>query len=638
MTLVRGGLSGVASVFLIGACFGHAICFGQAPKFTISTVAGMGTSGFTGDGGQATAANLAFPAGLAFDSSGNMYIADAFNSRIRKVATDGTITTFAGTGDFGNFGDTNVATKAGMNRPYGVAVDKAGNVYIADAYNGSIRKVAASGGTMGTLAGTGVEGFSGDGSAATGATLDTPTALVLDSAGNLYIADTKNNRIRKVGTDGKITTVAGTGNASSSGDGGPAISAALDTPEGLALDSSGNLYVADTASHRVRKISRDGTINTVAGNGNGGQQGDGGPATQASLYYPKGLVVDPLSGNLYIADWLNSRVRVVTPDGNIYTAAGNGAYSYYGDGGPATSAALRFPWGLAVDSAGKVYVADDENSSIRMLTPVAVVSTGPAAPPQIDNAGVVSASAFGGFSSVAPGSWIEIHGAHLASRTRSWTSADFHGSRAPTSLDGTTVTIGGQTAFVAYISPNQINAQIPSGAGLGPQEIRVITGGVASAPQTIVVNQTQPGLLAPSSLKLGDKQYTEALFADGTTLALPAGTMPAAMQGAMQGSAARPARPGETMVLYGVGFGPVTPDDGAGDVVQHDNNLVLPFQVFFGGTPAAVSYAGLAPGSVGLYQFNVVVPDNVLAGDAVPLTFALNGSVGQQVLYTAIQQ
>ena len=205
---------------------------------------------------------------------------------------------------------------------------------------------------------------------ATGALLDTPTALVLDAAGNLYIADTNNNRIRKVGTDGNISTFAGTGQAASSGDGGPATSAAMNRPEGLAMDSAGNLYIADTASHRVRKISPDGTITTVAGNGNGGFQGDGGPATQASLYYPKGLAVDP-SGNLYIADWLNSRIRVVTPDGIISTVAGNGSFDYYGDGGPATSAALRFPWGLAVDAAGNVYVADDENSVIRMLTPVA---------------------------------------------------------------------------------------------------------------------------------------------------------------------------------------------------------------------------------------------------------------------------
>ena len=636
--MARRGFRWFATVFLIGGCFGPALCFGQAPKFTITTIVGVGTSGFAGDGGPASAASLAFPSAITFDTAGNMYIADPSNSRVRKVDTNGNISTYAGTGDFGDFGDTNVATKAGMNRPYGVAIDKAGNLYIADTYNDAIRRVAASTSIMSTFAGNSMEGFSGDGGAATGASLDTPTVIILDAAGNLYIADTNNNRVRKVGTDGNINTFAGTGDADSSGDGGQATNAALNNPEGLAIDGAGNIYVADTASHRVRKISPDGTIITVAGNGNGGYGGDGGPATQASLYYPKGLVVDPRSGNLYISDWLNSRVRVVTPDGNINTVAGNGAYSYYGDGGPATAAALRLPWGLAVDTSGNVYVADDENSSIRLLTPVAVVSTAPTAVPQIGSGGVLSLSAFGGFSSVAPGSWIEIHGSNLAIHTRPWNSADFHASQAPTSLDGTSVTIGGQPAFISYISPNQINAEIPSGAALGSQEVRVINGGVASSPQSIMVNQVQPGLLAPSSLMLGNKQYTEAVFADGTTLALPAGTAAAAIQGSLQGATARPARPGETMVLYGVGFGPVTPDDGAGDVVQHDNTLVLPFQVFFGGTPAQVSYSGLAPGTVGLYQFNVVVPDTAPSGDAVPLTFAVNGSVGQQVLYTAVQQ
>ena len=619
---------GFASMFLMGVCFGPAVGLGQVPKFTISTVAGNGVAGFAGDGGPATAANLAFPAALTFDSAGNMYIADASNSRVRKVDANGTITTFAGTGDFGDFGDTNVATKAGMNRPYGVVMDKAGNLYIADTYSDAIRKVAASTGIMSTFAGT-MQGFGGDGGGATGALLDTPTALVLDAAGNLYIADTNNHRIRKVGTDGNITTFAGNGDAADFGDGGPATRASLNSPEGLAIDKAGNIYVADTASHRVRKISPDGTITTVAGNGSGGFQGDGGPATEASLYYPKGLAVDASSGNLYIADWLNSRIRVVTPDGNIYTVAGNGSYDYYGDGGPATSAALRFPWGLSVDTSGNVYVADDENSTIRKLTPVApLISSLPSVAPKIDASGVVSDSSFGGFSSVAPGSWIEIHGSNLASRARYWTVADFHGAQAPTSLDGTAVSIGGHAAFISYISPTQINAQIPSEVALGSQDVRVTTAAGTSDPHAIAVNQVQPGLLAPASLNVGGKQYTEALFTDGSTFALPAG--------AMASGIARPARPGETIVLYGVGFGSVTPDPGAGNIVANDNSLTLPFQVFFGGMPATVSYAGLAPGMIGLYQFNVVVPDTA-AGDAVPLTFSVGPNTGQQVLYTAVQ-
>ena len=257
---------------------------------------------------------------------------------------NGNITTFAGTGDFAFYGDGGAATAAGLNRPYGLAFDPAGNLYIADTYNDSIRKVTASTGLISTTAGF-MEGFGGDGGPASAASLDTPTALAFDAAGNLYIADTFNNRIREVTTDGNINTIVGIGNAADFGDGGPAINASLNSPTGVAVDSAGNLYIADSASHRIRKVTPDGTITTIAGNGNGGFQGDGGPATQASLFYPKSIVVDPSSGNLYIGDYLNSRIRVVTPDGNINTVAGNGAFDYYGNGGPATSAALQVPLG-----------------------------------------------------------------------------------------------------------------------------------------------------------------------------------------------------------------------------------------------------------------------------------------------------
>jgi uncharacterized protein (TIGR03437 family) len=629
MTVLRRSFSLSASLFLMGVCFGPAVSFGQVPKFTITVFAGSNVFGLAGDGGPAAAAELAFPAGITFDKAGNLYIADSSNSRIRKVDKNGNITTFAGTGDFGFFGDGGAATAAGLNRPYGMAFDSAGNLYIADTYNDSIRKVTASTGLISTIAGF-MEGFGGDGGPASGASLDTPTALAFDSAGNLYIADTLNNRIREVTTDGNINTIVGIGNAADFGDGGAAINASLNSPTGVALDGAGNLYIADSASHRIRKVTPDGTITTIAGNGNGGFQGDGGPATQASLFYPKNIVVDPSSGNLYIGDYLNSRIRVVTPDGNINTVAGNGAFDYYGNGGPATSAALQFPWGVAVDVTGNVYVGDLGNNVVRIMNLVPpLVSAVPKAAPQINvSGGVVTDSAFGGFSAVAPGSWIEIHGSNLATHARSWTFADFNGAQAPTSLDGTAVTIGGHAAFISYISAAQINAQVPSSLGLGAQDVRVTTAAGTSDPQTIAVNQTEPGLLAPATLNIGGKQYAEALFTDEATFDLPAG--------AMASGVSRPARPGDTIVLYGVGFGAVTPDPGAGNIVQSDNSLVFPLQVFFGGVPGTVSYAGLAPGMIGLYQFNVVVP-NTAPGDAVPLTFSIGMTGGQQVLYTAVQ-
>jgi uncharacterized protein (TIGR03437 family) len=245
------------------------------------------------------------------------------------------------------------------------------------------------------------------------------------------------------------------------------------------------------------------------------------------------------------------------------------------------------------------------------------------APPQLD--GVLSASAFGGFTSVSPGSWIEIYGSNLAATTRSWGSSDFKGINAPTSLEGTFVTIGGQSAFIDFISPGQVNALVPSNAGTGLQPITVTTGAGMSAPFNINVNAAQPGLLAPPSFAINGKQYAVALFPDGTYV-LPAG--------AIAGVTSRPAKPGETIVLYGVGFGPVTPAIPAGQLVQQANALTSGLQMFLGGILATASYAGLAPNYTGLYQFNVIVP-NVATGD-VPLTFTLNAVSGTQKLFIAV--
>lgn len=331
----------------------------------ISTVAGTGVAGYSGDGGPATSAQLDNPYRVAVDSAGNLYIADYLNSRIRKVNTSGVTATVAGNGTYGSSGDGGPATSAQLSLPWGVAVDNAGNLYIADTTNSIVRKVDTSG-TITAVAGTGTYGFSGDGDPATSAQLGNPSGVIVDSVGNLYIADTQNNRVRKVGTNGTITTVAGNGTEGFSGDGSLATSAQLNRPTDMAVDSAGNLYIADTQNNRIRKVNTSGTITTVAGDGTFGDGGDGGPATSAQFGYPYGVAVDS-AGNLYIADTLNNRLRKVDTSGNISTVAGNGTDGYSGDGGPAISAQLSGPFGVRVDSLGNLYIADSSNHRIRKV-------------------------------------------------------------------------------------------------------------------------------------------------------------------------------------------------------------------------------------------------------------------------------
>lgn len=265
-----------------------------------------------------------------------------------------------------------------------------------------------------------------------------------------------------------------------------------------------------------------------------------------------------------------------------------------------------------------------------MADSLSLVLSGPAGAgsPAIAANGVVSAAAFGGFSSIAPGSWIEIYGSNLATTTRGWGGSDFNGANAPTSLDGVRVTVGGQAAFVDYVSPTQVNAQIPSNVGTGPQLLTVSNANGTSANYSITVNTVQPGLLAPPSFNISGRQYVVAILPDGTFVA---------PQGSIPGVNSRPAHPGETVTMYGVGFGPVSPNIPAGQIVGQVNSLSNPLSLLFGSTPATLPYKGLAPNFVGLYQFNVVVP--AIANNlAVPLSFNLGGSAGTQTLYTAVSQ
>jgi len=335
----------------------------------ITTVAGNGTSRFIGDGGTATAAMLENPFGVALDGAGNLYLADTANQRIRKVAAgSGIITTVAGNGTSGFSGDGGAATSASLSSPQGVSLDSAGNLYIADRSNHRIRKVDAATGIISTVAGNGTAAFGWDGSAATVANLNYPWAVTVDGAGNLYIADGNNHRIRKVAAaTGIISTVAGNG-FGFSGDGAAATLAKINTPNGIVSDSAGNLYIADSSNNRIRKVAADtGIISTVAGNGAYGFTGDGGAATSASIDRPSGLALDS-AGNLYIADKNNNRIRMVAADsGIISTVAGNGSALFAGDGGPAISASLNLPTGVAADQAGNLYVADQSNRRIRKV-------------------------------------------------------------------------------------------------------------------------------------------------------------------------------------------------------------------------------------------------------------------------------
>jgi sugar lactone lactonase YvrE len=332
---------------------------------TITTVAGTSYYGYSGDDGPATSISLYQPRGIALDESGNLYIADTDNHRIRRVDTNGLIATVVGEGSPGFLGDGGPAASARLFFPFDIALDGAGNLYIADYYNHRIRKVDTNG-IITTVAGNGSYGFSGDGGSATSASLYNPSGIAVDNTGTLYIADFYNNRIRKVDTNGLITTVAGNGSYGFSGDGVPATSASLYSPTSIAVDITGNLYIADKTNNRIRKVDTNGLITTVAGNGSYGFSGDGGPATSASLHSPSGIAVDA-AGNLYIADQSNHRIRKVDMNGLITTVAGNGLSGFSGDGGPATSAKLSYPLGIAIDGEGYLYIADTYNNRIRRM-------------------------------------------------------------------------------------------------------------------------------------------------------------------------------------------------------------------------------------------------------------------------------
>ena len=550
---------------LILAALSAAVAGAQpADNWIIETVAGGGSS--LGDGGAATAAQLNSPAGVAPDGLGNLYIADTSNNRIRKVDAAGVITTVAGDGTQGYGGDGGAATAAQLSSPAGVAPDGAGNLYIADRNNNRIRKVDAAG-VITTVAGDGRRGYGGDGGAAVAAQLNFPTGVAPDGAGNLYIADRNNNRIRKVDAAGAITTVAGDGTQGFGGDGGAAVAAQLNLPTVAAPDGLGNLYVADRNNNRIRKVDAAGVITTVAGDGAFGYGGDGGAAVAAQLNRPTVVAPDG-SGNLYVADWYNHRIRKVDAAGAIITVAGDGTEGFGGDGGVPTKAQLNYPTGVALDAAGNLYIADAGNDRIRRVTFLPSISAG----------GIALATGTPVVRRISPNALISVFGQSFAPPGTLATIPTLNpAGRVAANLAATCLEIAGERVPLFAVFPHQINAQAPHGLTPGPARVDVVRGcgtpGERRAKESVAVAPVSPAFFNFASNPDG-RNPVVALHGGGPALVGP--------PGAVAGAALTPAAPGEIVTLFGTGFGPTEPALEAGRIPGIQAPLAGEVSFYFG--------------------------------------------------------
>jgi hypothetical protein len=452
MAAHRGG------AWIAAACFVGATVFGATPASasgaTMSTFAGSGTAGSSGDGGQAKLATLNRPAGVSVDSAGNVYIADAASNVIRKVTTSGVISTIAGTGVAGSGGDGGPAPAAQLNGPTDVVMTPSGNLYIADSNNHVVREVLTNG-TIIRAAGTGSAGFNGDAGQGARAKLSSPEGLDVDSAGNVYIADSGNDDVRMLSPAGRISTIAGTTTRGFTGDGGPATSAELNDPLDVAV-SAGQVFIADAGNRRVRAVSPSGTIRTVAGTGFSGNSGDGGVATAAQLSFPTGLAVDA-AGDLFISDFFSNVIREVNSSGIITTVAGTGAAGYTGDGGPATAATLSGPSRVNLDSSGDLLISDWGNHVVREASLLGAAAVAPDAP--------------SGVTATAGHSQIDV----------AWT--------APASDGGSPI-----TGYTVTVTGGPTPQTVPVAAGLTSTTVTGLTNGT-----TYTVTVTASNAVGPSS-------------------------------------------------------------------------------------------------------------------------------------------
>ena len=578
----------------------------SAQQYFASTIAGTGGSpGWSGDGGPALSAQFTNPTRVAVDAAGNLFIADYTNYSVRRVdKVSGNVSTVAGNGSLGFAGDGGKAAGSQLSTILDIAVDAAGNVYIADSLNGRVRKVDTSG-NISTFAGNGTRGYSGDGGAATSATLYFPAGLAVDSNGNVYIADYGNATVRKVNSAGVISTVAGVGYSvfgSAPGDGGPATKAFLSLPYSVGTDAAGNIYVGDIGTSSIRKITSDGKINTYVSN-----------------FSAQNFGMDA-SGTIYYTDYKSNTVQKILPGGTRLWIAGNGTAGWSGDGGPATAAQFTSPYGVAVDGKGAVYVADSGNAIIRKLTPV-TFSIGAVANAANLEAFAPPVSGVGDASHpIAAGEIVVVFGAGLGPDTL--TVATPSGGLFPKTLGGTQVLFNGTAAPLVYASATAVAAIVPySLDGQTSAQVSVAYQGKTSRVATIPVAPTSPGIFTANASGTGQ---AAVLNQNGTL-----------------NSATNPALVGSIITLYATGEGQTSPG-GVDGKLATGNNLPSPIQpvsVTIGGLPAVVNYAGAAPTLVaGLMQVNVQVPAGFADSTAVPVVLQVGGVNSPAVTIAVVSQ
>ncbi|MEO5926205.1 MAG: hypothetical protein ABIR70_20460 [Bryobacteraceae bacterium] len=633
----------------------------------IDRYAGTGVQGVIQENIAPLFADLRVVTGVHVDASGNVSFADYGANRIGRTGSNGFLMTLAGTAMFA--GDGGPAQYGFLTQPVDVIVETTGRLLISENINRVIRRFSSPG-TLTTIAGSGAPGgASGNGGAALSASLS-PVALARDASGDIYTTDALSNTVRRIGANGAISQVgpifastlggvavdpaeryvyvsltslhrivrislatdqvfpyAGSGAVSAaaspgfSGDGGLPTDAKLNSPQRLFVDSDGNLFVADSANHRIRRINAAGDqIDTVAGNGLSDFSGDGSLATQASLPNPIGVAVDS-SGNILVSN-ASAIFRIEKFTSKMYRIAGGTVRGNTSSlGVPALQARFNGISNVTVDDRGVIYFAETANLRVVALTASTYLT------PTIS--GVISPGTFGAGTKLSPGGWMEIYGEKLADTTQVWKVGDFVGNITPSSLAGISVKIGGVDAYMQSVSPTQVNAVVPDGIS-GNVTIEVINNRglhnvITSEPIVMTVTPRAPYLLAPPAFSRNGKQYVTAI--------VPGGAF-AGPQGLIPGANFRPARSGDRVVVYGIGFGPTNPFIGAG-YIANGVNALPDVKIRIAGIEAPVDYAGLASGYVGLYQFNFQVP-SAPSGDA-KFEITVEGQPLTQTLYLSIE-